>query len=57
MNAQVLEIWHLHYHLLSSEEGVSNEFARTQRDWLLSVCHGYKLYSIVSKFTNVFCDR
>ena len=30
---------HAHDHLLSTEEGVADEFARAQRDGLLSICH------------------
>jgi hypothetical protein len=34
----------LHDHLLTAEEGIADEFARAQRDGLLTVCHfdGYE---------------
>jgi hypothetical protein len=32
-------VGNLHDHLLAAEEGVANELARSQRDWLLTVRH------------------
>lgn len=30
---------YIHDHLLSTEEGVADEFASAQSHWLLSICH------------------
>lgn len=40
---------HSHDHLLSTEEGIADEFARAKRHRLLSVCHICWLYRLVSE--------